>query len=377
MNNKSKSIVSPLMKSYSNECSWMRTVIFEYTELIEDGGQFPPLKVFDDGQNLILADGRHRYEAYQLVEIDMVPVEIIKGTERDAILYAVGANADHGLRRTNADKRYAVKTMLKDKEWGEWSDGVIALKVRVSQAFVSKVRRELTQNGFEFSSKRIGKDGRMLETSNIGSRNTDSNSEQGDSDEESPVDDNHGDEGPPEDNENTSGGQGENDSASETEGNGPDEEAQNNFEGREDNDRDVTSAETQDDGNEEISNAEEGRDASLTETQGESIEETSGEEDENVSRESVHQMIENDQDESAVFDAENPGQGESSESEASSTVKTDDIAALRSQVFALEQIVREKDEQIRHKDKRIAELEDEVAELKKSYEYNEFESMAI
>ena len=88
------------------------TVIFEYTELIEDGGQFPPLKVFDDGQNLILADGRHRYEAYQLVEIDMVPVEIIKGTERDAILYAVGANADHGLRRTNDDKRYAVKTML-------------------------------------------------------------------------------------------------------------------------------------------------------------------------------------------------------------------------------------------------------------------------
>ena len=171
--------------------------------------------------------------------------------------------------------------------------------------------------------------------------------------------------------------EGENDSASETEGNGPDEEAQNNFEGREDNDRDVTSTETQDDGNEEISNEEEGRDASLTETQGESDEETSGEEDENLSRESVHQMIENDQDESAVFDAENPGQGESSEPEASSTVKTDDIAALRSQVFALEQIVREKDEQIRHKDKRIAELEDEVAELKKSYEYNEFESMAI
>jgi hypothetical protein len=352
-------------------------VIFEYTELIEDGGHFPPLKVFDDGQNLILADGRHRYEAYKLVGIDLVPVEIIKGTERDAILYAVGANADHGLRRTNADKRYAVKTMLKDKEWGEWSDGAIAQKVRVSPAFVGKVRREMTINGFEFSSKRIGKDGRTLETSNIGSRNTDSNSGQGDSGEESPVDDNHGDEGTPTENENSSGAEREIDSATETEGNGPDAEAQNDYEKHEDNDRDVTSAETQDDGNEEISNAEEDRDASLTETQGESIKETSEEEDEKVSRESLHKTIEDNHGESTFSDVENADLGESSESEASSTVKTDDIAALRSQVFALEQIVREKDEQIRHQDQRIAELEDEVAELKKSYEYNEFESMAI
>ena len=85
-------------------------VIFEYFEEIQGGQQFPPLTVFDDGQDLILADGWHRYEAYKLAENDFVDVEIIKGTERDAILYAVGANADHGLRRTNADKRYAVET---------------------------------------------------------------------------------------------------------------------------------------------------------------------------------------------------------------------------------------------------------------------------
>ena len=351
-------------------------VISEYFEEIQAGTQFPPLVAFGDGQNLILADGRHRYEAYKLAGIDDIPVDILNGTERDAILYAVGANADHGYRRTNADKRYAVETMLKDKEWGQWSDGAIAEKVRVSPAFVGKVRRELTLNGFEFSSKRIGKDGRTLETSNIGSRNTGTGSEQDDSDEESPVDDNHGDEGPPEDNENSSGAQGENDSASETEGNGPDEEAQNNFEGREDNNRDVTSAETKDDGNEEISNEEESRDASLTETQGESDEGSGSDESEGRAPESLHEIADEDQGEASVSDAENPGQEQSSEPEPSSPVQTDDIKALRHRIVELEQIVREQDRQLYLKDQRIAELEEKMDELKKSIEYCEGEIMA-
>ena len=134
----------------------------------------------------------------------------------------------------------------------------------------------------------------------------------------------------------------------------PNDEVQNDFERREDDDRGVTSTETQD----------------------ESAEETSSEEDENVSPESLHKTIEDNHGKSTFSDVENADQRENSESEASSTVKTNDIAALRSQVFALEQIVREKDEQIRHKDQRIAELEDEVAELKKSNEYNECEDMA-
>jgi hypothetical protein len=336
-------------------------VISEYFEGIQAGAQFPPLVVFDDGQNLILADGRHRYEAYKLAGTNDIPVEIRNGTERDAILYAVGANADHGLQRTNADKRCAVETMLKDEEWGIWSDGEIARRTRVSPPFVSKIRRELTQNGFEFPSKRISRNGRTIETSNIGSRNTGSDSGQGDSDQESPVDDNHGDEGPPEDNENSSGDQGENDSASETEGNGPDEEAQNNFEEREDNDRDVTSAETQGGGNEEISNEKEGRDASLTETQGESDEGSGSDESEGRAPESLGEMIGADQGESSVSDAENPSQEQSSEPELSSPVQTDDIKSLRHRITELEQLVREQDRQLYFKDQRIAELEEKLA----------------
>lgn len=142
----------------------------EYAEEIAKGTQFPPLVVFSDGESIFLADGRHRYEAYKLAGVESVTVIVIEGGLRDAILHAVGANTDHGLRRTNADKRKAVITLLQDEEWKCWSDGVIAEKCRVSQAFVSRLRNELTQNGFESASVRIGKDGRAIDVSNIGTR---------------------------------------------------------------------------------------------------------------------------------------------------------------------------------------------------------------
>ena len=54
------------------------------------------------------------------------------GTRRDAILFAVGANGDHGLRRTNEDKRRSVLVLLRDEEWGAKSDRWIATQAGVS-----------------------------------------------------------------------------------------------------------------------------------------------------------------------------------------------------------------------------------------------------
>jgi hypothetical protein len=38
------------------------------------------------------------------------------------VLHSAGANAMHGLRRTNADKRRTVMLLLQDEEWAAWSD---------------------------------------------------------------------------------------------------------------------------------------------------------------------------------------------------------------------------------------------------------------
>lgn len=71
-----------------------------------------------------------------------LPAEVRNGTRRDALLFACGANASHGLRRSSADKRKAVETLLADDEWKQWSDREIAKRCHVSHVSVGSWRQE-------------------------------------------------------------------------------------------------------------------------------------------------------------------------------------------------------------------------------------------
>jgi hypothetical protein len=118
--------------------------ITEYTEAIRQGVTLPPLVTYFDGVYFWLADGYHRYHAYRAAGVDEVPAEVRTGSQRDAVLYSVGANAAHGLRRTNDDKRRAVKTLLSDAEWAAWSDNQIAKACGVSNHLVADVKVSFT-----------------------------------------------------------------------------------------------------------------------------------------------------------------------------------------------------------------------------------------
>ena len=114
--------------------------VAEYTDAMREGTVFPAVVVFYDGTDHWLADGFHRVAAAKAAGRTEVSAEIRKGTRRDAVLHAAGANATHGLRRTNADKRRAVEVLLRDDEWATWSDRKIAKACGVTHPFVAKVR---------------------------------------------------------------------------------------------------------------------------------------------------------------------------------------------------------------------------------------------
>lgn len=115
-------------------------VVGEYAGLIGDGVSFPAVRVYFDGVSHYLADGFHRYHAHRKAGKGAIEADVEKGTLRDAVLYSLGANHEHGLRRTNADKRKAVQAMLDDFEWQEWSNGEIARRCHVSDFLVSTLR---------------------------------------------------------------------------------------------------------------------------------------------------------------------------------------------------------------------------------------------
>ncbi len=88
----------------------VKRVVAEYAVVID---QLPPITVFVDKKGTHwLADGFHRYAAHQLAQRTEIAVDLRQGSRRDALLYAAGANASHGLRRTTADKQRAVALVL-------------------------------------------------------------------------------------------------------------------------------------------------------------------------------------------------------------------------------------------------------------------------
>ncbi len=115
-------------------------IVTEYAEAIKAGAEFPAVVVFNDGVDNWLADGFHRFHAHNQAGKTSISADIHQGTARDAVLFSFGANGTHGLKRSNADKRKAVATMLSDAEWAEWSDRKIAEVCGVGHPFVAAIR---------------------------------------------------------------------------------------------------------------------------------------------------------------------------------------------------------------------------------------------
>ena len=132
------------------------SVVADYASLITyadpDFWPFPPVVAYHDGRDYWLADGFHRIAAMrsQCPTAD-IPTDVRQGDRRDAILHSCGANAQHGLRRTNQDKRRAVMRLLQDDEWSQWSDREIARRTRCSNRFVTNLRHELSVNGSQMA----------------------------------------------------------------------------------------------------------------------------------------------------------------------------------------------------------------------------------
>lgn len=116
-------------------------VVGDYAEAVKLGIEFPPVIVFHDGAEYWLADGFHRWHAHKAAEKASIVADVRAGSLDDAKLFAAGCNGDHGLRRSNADKRLAVVMALGVK--ADWSDNKIASHVGVSHPFVADVRRSI------------------------------------------------------------------------------------------------------------------------------------------------------------------------------------------------------------------------------------------
>jgi hypothetical protein len=121
-------------------------VIDMYEQDIRNGAMMPPVVVFAEKGSArhILADGFHRVVAHVNAELEEIEVDIREGGMHDALAYALQANRQHGLRRSNADKTNAVKMALKDPVFSALTQQEIADLCGVSRETVNRISVRVT-----------------------------------------------------------------------------------------------------------------------------------------------------------------------------------------------------------------------------------------
>ena len=85
------------------------------------------------------------------------------------------SNAEHGLPRTNADKRQAVMLLLKDEEWAGWNNCEIARACVVNESTVRRIREESSSVLPKMpAARKVDRNGKtyMQDTTNIGKRDS-------------------------------------------------------------------------------------------------------------------------------------------------------------------------------------------------------------
>ena len=136
----------------------------DYAEAMKQGQGFPPLSAIWDGETYWLWDGYHRKLAAEQAGIDEFQIDVAEGTLQDAEWLALSANVTHGFRRSNEDKRRAIKLAFECPSGKSKTDAEIATHIGVAVATVSKYNPNRvnfqSESLHESSYYRKGRDGK-------------------------------------------------------------------------------------------------------------------------------------------------------------------------------------------------------------------------
>jgi ParB-like chromosome segregation protein Spo0J len=122
---------------------------------VADSADLPPILVQERGWRVI--DGMHRLEAAKLRGDTSINASFLDCTDEAALVLAIRSNTLHGLPLSKADRICGAKRVLAAHP--DWSDRTIAGIAGLSAKTIASLRNRST-DGAQFSSKRLGRDGK-------------------------------------------------------------------------------------------------------------------------------------------------------------------------------------------------------------------------
>lgn len=147
-----------------------KTVVRQYSLLMEEGVALPPVTVWYDGDNYWLTDGFHRIAAAEQVGSPYVRAQVRLGSLSDARWDSYAANSDHGLRRKPVEIRAVVRLALQHPRAATLSNVELARHVNLPEATLRRWRKQLSSSPDEDKVRMVSRGGSTyaLRTANIG-----------------------------------------------------------------------------------------------------------------------------------------------------------------------------------------------------------------
>ena len=130
-----------------------KRLVEDYVYAIADGATMPPVTVVRDGEKHWLADGYHRFHAFETLQLPTIPADVREGNTLDAVLISLRANAEHGKRRQAGDYRKAFAIARRFNLVSATDSDAVATFLRCSMRTAQEADQRVAPEGTEGSGR--------------------------------------------------------------------------------------------------------------------------------------------------------------------------------------------------------------------------------
>ena len=121
----------------------------EYTHLLEEGVEFDPIELYNDGAQLHISSGWHRYLAHRSAGRTEINAIIHVGTARDAFFNGIKANGPSPIPYNNLDYAKQLRRFIADEEYSQWSNAQKARWMNCSHTTVNRLMKKIQEENYQ------------------------------------------------------------------------------------------------------------------------------------------------------------------------------------------------------------------------------------
>lgn len=121
----------------------------EYTHLLEEGVEFDPIELYNDGAQIHISSGWHRYLAHRSAGRTEISAIIHVGTARDAFFNGIKANGPSPIPYNSLDYAKQLRWMETDEECSQWSNAQKARWMHCSHTTVNRLIKKFKEENYQ------------------------------------------------------------------------------------------------------------------------------------------------------------------------------------------------------------------------------------